>query len=152
MASAEFATAVLHNGLGNYTTALAAAQQACEHDELGSGVWVLPELIEAAVRSRRDEAAAVALHQLSERTHLSGSPWARGIEARSRALMAGRQAAEDLYQEAISQLSRSRNRTSRPRSSHLRRMAAPREPAPRRPRATAHRTPDARLQGSRRLR
>jgi DNA-binding CsgD family transcriptional regulator len=108
MASAEFATTVLHNGLGNYTTALAAAQQACAHDELGFGVWVLPELIEAAVRSRRNEAAAAGLHQLSERTHLSGNPWARGIEARSRALMAGGQAAEDLYQEAISQLSRSR--------------------------------------------
>src|SRR5450755_2398473 len=40
MASAEFATAVLHNGLGHYQAALVAAQQACEHDELGFGVWV----------------------------------------------------------------------------------------------------------------
>ena len=108
MASAEFATAVLHNGLGHYPAALAAAQQACEHDELGFGVWVLPELIEAGVRSGQDEIAAAALRQLSERTSLSGNPWARGIEARSRALMADGQAAEDLYQEAISQLSNSR--------------------------------------------
>jgi hypothetical protein len=40
----------------------------------------------------------------------------------------------------------------RPRSSHLRRMAAPREPARPRPRATAQRTPDARVHGGRRLR
>jgi DNA-binding CsgD family transcriptional regulator len=108
MAGAEFATAVLHNGQGHYLTALAAAQQACEHDELGFGVWVLPELIEAAFRSGRHEVAAAALHQLSERTSLSGNQWARGIEARSRALTAEGQAAENHYREAISQLGRSR--------------------------------------------
>jgi len=35
--------------------------------------------------NRENEAAAVALHQLSERTSLSASQWAHGIEARSRA-------------------------------------------------------------------
>jgi len=108
MASAEFATAVLHNGLGHYQAALAAAKQACEHDELGFGVWVLPELIEAGMRSGQTEIAAAALQELTQRTSLSRNPWARGIEARSRALMADGQAAEDLYQEAISQLSNSR--------------------------------------------
>jgi DNA-binding CsgD family transcriptional regulator len=108
MASAEFASAVLHNGLGQYQAALNAARQACTHDDLGFGVWVLPELIEAAVRIGENEAAAAALHQLSERTSLSASQWAHGIEARSRALMTDGQAAEDLYQEAISQLGRSR--------------------------------------------
>ena len=108
MASAEFATAVLHNGLGHYQAALAAAKQACKHDELGFGVWVLPELIEAGARSGQTEIAAAALQELTQRTSLSGDPWARGIEARSRALMADGQAAEGLYQEAISQLSNSR--------------------------------------------
>ena len=108
MASAEFATAVLHNGLGHYTAALAAAQQASEHDELGFGVWVLPELIEAAVRCGDHKIAAAAFRQLSERTSLSGSQWARGIEARSRALIAGGRDAEDFYLEAIRQLGRSR--------------------------------------------
>jgi DNA-binding CsgD family transcriptional regulator len=104
MASAQFATAVLHNGLGHYQTALAAAQQACEHDELGFGIWVLPELIEAAVRSGEPEVAAAGLDQLSARTSLSHSQWAHAIEVRSRALLTGGQAAEDLYQDAISQL------------------------------------------------
>jgi DNA-binding CsgD family transcriptional regulator len=104
MAGAEFATAVLHNGLGHYKTALAAAQRASQHDELGFGGWILPELIEAAVRSGRSDVAAPALRELTERTSPFGNQWARGIEARSRALMAEGQAAEDLYQGAISQL------------------------------------------------
>lgn len=108
MASTEFATAVLHNGRGHYQAALAAAQQACEHDELGFGVWVLPELIEAGVRSGQNGVAAAALRELTNRTSLSGNPWARGIEVRSRAFLADGQAAEDLYQEAISQLANSR--------------------------------------------
>jgi DNA-binding CsgD family transcriptional regulator len=102
IAGAEFAAAILHNGLGHYPAALAAAQQARDHDELGFGVWVLPELIEAAARSGQPEAAAAGLRQLSERTSLSRSPWAHGIQVRSRALLTAGQAAEDLYQEAIS--------------------------------------------------
>jgi DNA-binding CsgD family transcriptional regulator len=102
IAGVEFAAAVLHNGLGHYTAALTAAQQAREHDEFGFGVWALPELIEAGVRSGQPEVAAAALTQLSERTSLSRSPWAHGIQARSRALLTGGQEAEDLYREAIS--------------------------------------------------
>jgi DNA-binding CsgD family transcriptional regulator len=102
MAGVEFAAAVLHNGQGHYPAALAAAQIARDHDELGFGVWVLPELIEAAVRSGEPQAAAAGLRQLSERTSLSRSPWAHGMQVRSRALLTGGQAAEDLYQEAIS--------------------------------------------------
>jgi DNA-binding CsgD family transcriptional regulator len=104
MANAQFAAAVLHNGLGHYKTALAAAQQVREHDELGFGIWVLPELIEAAVRSGEPQLAAAGLQQLSARTSLSRSQWAHAIEARSRALLTGGQAAEALYQEAISRL------------------------------------------------
>jgi DNA-binding CsgD family transcriptional regulator len=107
MASIEFAAAILHNGLGHYEAALAAAQQACEHDELGFGVWVLPELIEAAVRIGRRDVAVAGLHQLCERTSLSRREWAHAIEARSRALLTSGPAAENLYQEAISQLGRS---------------------------------------------
>jgi DNA-binding CsgD family transcriptional regulator len=108
VASAEFASAVLRNGLGDYQAALTAAQRAREHDELGFGVWVLPELIEAAVRSGHDDLAASALRELSERTSLGRTHWPRAIEALSRALLATGQTAEHLYQEAISELGASR--------------------------------------------
>jgi DNA-binding CsgD family transcriptional regulator/tetratricopeptide (TPR) repeat protein len=104
MASAEFATAVLHNGLGQYESALVAAQQACEHDQLGFGIWVLPELIEAAVRLGQQQLGADGLLLLTERTSLSRSVWAHAIEARCRALLTDGKAAEDLYKQAISQL------------------------------------------------
>ena len=50
---AEYCSAVLYNGLGRYEAALAAAERACEYDDLGLFHWSLAELIEASVRSRQ---------------------------------------------------------------------------------------------------
>jgi DNA-binding CsgD family transcriptional regulator len=105
---AEYATAVLYNGLGRYRQALAAAQCASEHDDLGLYGWALIELVEAAARSRESQLAANALELLSERTRLSGTDWALGIEARARALLDEGQAAEDHYLEATERLGRCR--------------------------------------------
>jgi DNA-binding CsgD family transcriptional regulator len=105
---AEWAAAVLHNGLGEYGLALVAAQQALEQDELGFAVWVLPELVEAAARSGEPIVAASALERLTERTCLSRGDWALGIDARSRALLSEGPLAEELYVEAIDRLGRSR--------------------------------------------
>jgi DNA-binding CsgD family transcriptional regulator len=105
---AELATAVLYNGLSRYDAALAAATRACEHDDLGYFAWSLTELVEAAVRRGETELAAATLEQLAERTSLSDTDWARGIEARSRALLAEGQGAEDLYIEAIERLPKCR--------------------------------------------
>jgi DNA-binding CsgD family transcriptional regulator/tetratricopeptide (TPR) repeat protein len=105
---AEWAAATLHNGLGEYAEAAAAAERAYDQDGLGFSVWVLPELVEAAVRSGNPHQAAVAFERLTERSGLSTSEWARGIEARSRALLSDGPAAEELYVEAIEQLGRSR--------------------------------------------
>jgi DNA-binding CsgD family transcriptional regulator len=105
---AEWAAAVLHNGFGEYGDATAAAERAYDQDGLGFGGWVLPELIEAAVRSGDSNLAATAFERLAERTRLSSSAWARGIEARSRALISEGDVAEDLYLEAITQLGGSR--------------------------------------------
>jgi DNA-binding CsgD family transcriptional regulator len=106
--SAEYATALLSNGLGRYEAALAAAQNACEHEELGVTCFVTPELIEAAVRCDRHEVAAAALEQLRERTRSSGTEWALGIEARSRALLSEGAQADALYREAIERLGHTR--------------------------------------------
>ncbi|MBO3751309.1 AAA family ATPase [Streptosporangiaceae bacterium NEAU-GS5] len=101
----EYATALLYNGLGRYGEALASAERACAYEDLGFFGWSLVELIEAAVRSGRPEAAATAMDQLTERTRASGTEWALGMQARSRALLGDGDA---LYQEAIEHLGRCR--------------------------------------------
>jgi DNA-binding CsgD family transcriptional regulator len=108
LALAGYATAVLYNGLGRYDAALAAAKRSCEHDDLGLFAWALVELVEAAARSGKPEEATSAFQKLSERTTASGTDWALGIEARSRALLSDRRTAEPLYRESIERLSRTR--------------------------------------------
>jgi len=105
---AEWAAAVLHNGLGEYAEAKAAADRAYDHHGLGFGVWILPELIEAAVHSGDRAAAETAFARLAERSGTSTKPWARGVEAAARALLCLNDEAERFHLEAIDQLSRSR--------------------------------------------
>jgi len=107
----QWATALFYNGLGRYEDALAAAQQAAEdsHEQRFRN-WGLVELIEAATRSGKAERAADTLERLSETTRADGSDWALGIEARSRALLSDREAAENFYREAIDRLGRTRLR------------------------------------------
>jgi DNA-binding CsgD family transcriptional regulator len=112
-------TAVLHNGLGRYEEALAAAQQAAEDTHASWWRnWGSVELIEAAARSGEAELAVDALAQLSETTGASGTDWAFGVEARSRALLTDGEAAEPLYREAIQRLERTRVRVELARA-HL---------------------------------
>ena len=99
---------MLHNSHGQYGEALAAAQQACEHEDVMAYGWALVELIEAGVRVGRPDEAAAALDRLSERTQASGTDWALGIEAGSRALLSETRDAEPLYREAVERLARSR--------------------------------------------
>jgi DNA-binding CsgD family transcriptional regulator len=103
--------ALLNNGLGRYSKALIAAERACEYpQELGFSTVVLPELIEAASRCGRTELAGQALGRLVETTRAAGTDWALGIEARSGALVSEREAAEDLFREAIDRLRRTTSR------------------------------------------
>src|SRR4051794_12819638 len=105
---AGWATALLYNGHGRYAEALAAAQRACEYEDVGAFGWALVELIEAGVRSGATDAASTALDRLSERTQASGTDWALGIEAGSRALLSDERGTEPLYREAVERLERSR--------------------------------------------
>jgi DNA-binding CsgD family transcriptional regulator len=104
----ECSAAVLFNGLGRYEEALAAAERGAAHEGLGLYALALVELVEAGVRSDRSQLAAAALERLSERTQASGTDWALGMEARSRALLCAGEAAEALYEEAIKRLSSGR--------------------------------------------
>src|SRR5215472_12833726 len=103
---AGYVTAVLNNGLGRYPAALAGARRACEHDDLGYFNWSLAELVEAGVRSGAVEEAAATLQKLEGRTRASGTDWALGVLARSKALLSDDAAAESLYHEAIERLER----------------------------------------------
>ncbi|MFI0451994.1 ATP-binding protein [Actinomadura sp. 6N118] len=109
--AAELATAVLGNGLGRYREAMIAARRGASHErDPGLANWAAVEFIEAATRSGKNEAAAGALHRISEVAAVSGTDWALGVEARSRALLADEEVAEPLYQESITRLGRTRIR------------------------------------------
>ncbi|WP_285701446.1 hypothetical protein [Actinomadura sp. NBRC 104412] len=94
---ADWATAVLSNGLAYYPAALAAA---------GAGTRSSPRshcrnLSRPRVRCGEDDAAATALAELTERTESSDTPWALGVAAYARALVTGY---EDDFRTAVGHL------------------------------------------------
>jgi DNA-binding CsgD family transcriptional regulator len=104
VAAAKWAAAVLHNGLGRYAQALAAAEDAIEH--AGPTVvagWSMAELVEAAARSGQPQRAEGVMRSLSRIATAAGTDWALGVRARSQALLSDQ---EDLYQVAIDHLGR----------------------------------------------
>jgi DNA-binding CsgD family transcriptional regulator/tetratricopeptide (TPR) repeat protein len=115
----EWLSAVVNNGIGNYEAAVEAAQRSTEYlVEMITPPWSAVELIEAAARSGRAEMAADALTQLAVSTSASGTDWALGIEARSRALLSDGDTAERLYLESIDRLGRTHMRADLARA-HL---------------------------------
>lgn len=90
--------AVLELGAGRYEAALDAALEA-------RALWRLlsPEdVVEAAIRCARPEVARAALDDFVPPAAASGAPWALGVVARCRALLAGDDpGADDLYQQSI---------------------------------------------------
>ena len=103
---AHWVAAILHNGLGRYADALAAARQAAGHKLVHISMWALPELVEAAARTGNTRLAGDTLDQLSEWTQAGRTDWGLGVEARSRALLSEGQAADRLYRDAIDRLGR----------------------------------------------
>jgi hypothetical protein len=69
-------------------------------------MWVLAELIEAAVRSGQMQRAIGPLAQLAELARAAGTDWGLGTHARAAAMLADGATAERLYREAIQRLSR----------------------------------------------
>jgi DNA-binding CsgD family transcriptional regulator len=112
---AHWAAAVLYNGLARYDHAEAAARRATTNSPgpsltLLSGIWTLPELVEAAARGGDAQLARDALERLAKTTQPCGTDLALGIEARCRALVSGGAAADELHREAIERLGRTRLR------------------------------------------
>ena len=149
----DWASALQNNGIGNYSAAVEAAQRSTEY----LGEWITPpwpavELIEAAARIGCAEIAADALRRLAETTTVSGTDWALGIEARSRALLSEGDAAERSYRESSSGLAYLHPRRSRPRAPVVWRVATPTAPPDRRAGTASHRPRHARDNGDGSLR
>jgi DNA-binding CsgD family transcriptional regulator len=119
IAVVEWAEALLNNALGDYQKATTAAERSIDYvGEMITPPWAAVELVEAATRSGRNDVAADALRRLAEITSASGTDWAGGIEARSRALLSDSDTAERLYRESIERLGRTRVRADLARA-HL---------------------------------
>src|SRR5262249_47263994 len=110
--------AVLSNGLGLYEEALAAAGSAAEHQEVVAENWGLSELVEPATRCGRTDLATAAMERLDTKAQATGTDWARGVAARSRALLADGSDAERWFRTAIEHLDRTRVRAELARA-HL---------------------------------
>jgi DNA-binding CsgD family transcriptional regulator len=115
----EFADLLLNNGLGRYEEALSAGRRVLEDLEpVERAPWTLPEIVEAATRAGAVDEAVAALRRLEASAHGSGSDWALGVEARSRALLSSGGEAEQLYLEAVARLGRPGTRVDQARA-HL---------------------------------
>ena len=87
-ASRGWGAAVLYNGLGRYDeAAAAAAAAAADTVTLRPAMWALPELVEAAVHLGDLELGHDAVERLVEVTRPCDTAFARGVEARCRALV-----------------------------------------------------------------
>jgi len=116
--SNNYARSVLYNGLGRHEEARDAARDAFQHDPIGYGVYLVPELAEAASRTADRALLESALEWLSERTRVLRSGWASGIEARVRALLSDGEVADSLYLQSIDYLTGTRVRVELART-HL---------------------------------
>ena len=101
---ADLALSIFALGEGRYETALTAAQAVAEAGTTGWACQALPLVVEAGMRCGEREAASGALTVLAERATASGTPWALGLLARCRALVADGSSAAALYNEALDHL------------------------------------------------
>ena len=110
---------VLELGAGRYDAALRAARHLVDHDTVVLGTIALPDVIEAATRCNDTELALRALDRLSERTSAADAPWARGLLARGRALVATGDDADEQFRVALDALSRASVQTDMARTQLL---------------------------------
>ena len=105
----DYAVAILELGLGNYQAASVRADEDWTPD-LGFSGLRAADAVEAHVRSGNHGAARAALDHLTERATANQSALDLGLLARSRALLAGDDDAEDQFRESIVRLDASGGR------------------------------------------
>ncbi|GAB1823391.1 helix-turn-helix transcriptional regulator [Herbidospora sp. RD11066] len=102
----DIAMGVLALGRGDHAEAKAVLRDLVDRDTMAMHSRVLPDLIEAAVRSGDAGLADDCLNVLTVRALASGADRAQGVLARSRALLADDDHAEAHHLEAIDLLGR----------------------------------------------
>src|SRR5688500_1133796 len=108
---ADWAVAILCNGLGRYQEAMATQDAGNDGpEELFTSAWRAMELLEAATRCDNRVVAGIALERIVAATAFARTDSALGVLARSRALLSDGAAADALYREAIERLGRTRLR------------------------------------------
>ena len=104
-AFADYASAVLHNGLGRHDVARDAARRVFERDAIGGyQVMGIAELAEAASRTGDWELVRSVHGRLSERTQVTPTDWALGVQARVEALLEQDGVADERYRASIDHL------------------------------------------------
>jgi DNA-binding CsgD family transcriptional regulator len=100
------AQTILHLGYGEYAEAYETATTMRRDDTVSMSAEALPAIVEAGLRSGHATEAAAALADHERCATASGTGWALGLLARSKALMAPPGQAGQLYQESIDILGR----------------------------------------------
>ena len=101
---AELLLTQLELSLGRYEEARDYAIRVFEVDSPNSSAIALGDMLEATVRTGDEDGARAALSRLSERALATEAPWALGLLARGRALLAADEGAEAFYRESIGHL------------------------------------------------
>ncbi|MCY1140371.1 AAA family ATPase [Actinoplanes sp. Pm04-4] len=97
--------ALIAVGRGDYAAGLVQLGHLVELGTPGLYARVLPDLVECALRAGDRRIAKLAYGDLAVAVRHSGTPWAKGLLARSRALLAAGESAEPHYREAVDLLS-----------------------------------------------
>jgi hypothetical protein len=100
----HLALSILHLGAGRYREAFESAEYVCDRRPVGWTSQTLPLAIEAGVRCGEQRRAEEFLVELATRANASGSAWAQGLLARSKALVSKGADAERLFEESVTLL------------------------------------------------
>jgi DNA-binding CsgD family transcriptional regulator len=108
LSTLEHALALLHNGRGDYARALRSIASDGFLDDIGLHALLLPEFVEAAVRTGEIDRARWAAGALQTRATAAGSAWGLGVAARCSAMLHDGAEAESRYRQAVDHLGATR--------------------------------------------